>query len=394
MRKLLLLALVAPSLLCAQIQFEKGYFIDNAGSRTPCLIRNADWKNNPESFDYRLTEAGEIQTAEIGAIAEFTIEGAATYRRFTIDLDQSTDDPSMLDFDSQPRFEQRQVFLKALVSGRATLYKYEAPEGVHFFYAREGEAVQPLVYKKYRRDGSMEIFENSAFRQTLWNELQCDGLNRASFGRLAYKEGDLADVFVRYNKCHDPNYTQKYQKEDHLLFNLTIRSGINISSGKLNVQSTSFPNAVTPRFGAEFEMVLPFNKNKWSLLLEPTFRTYKADGESSSPGLYTGYAIDYNSIEFAIGIRHYFFVSQKASLFLSAYMLNDMELDATIGRPNTVFPDYEINPLSNPAVGIGFEYDKKWSVEFRYDDERELLRYNFSDARYNNISIILGYTIL
>ena len=41
---------------CAQISFEKGYYIDNSNQKVDCLIKNVDWKNNPTSFEYKLSD--------------------------------------------------------------------------------------------------------------------------------------------------------------------------------------------------------------------------------------------------------------------------------------------------------------------------------------------------
>lgn len=388
MKKTLLLFLCLPILAIGQIRFEKGYFISNDGTRTDCLIRNADWKNNPESFQYRLNPESEIQTGSIRNIAAFAIESGASYLRAEADLDRSSNNPARLDFDSQPNFEKQTVFLEVLVEGPATLYGYEAPWGVRFFYATGAGEPAPLVYKKYRREG-MKILENAAFRQTLWNLLKCEDLKQSAFDNLAYKKDALIRIFTRYNTCKDPTFKTTAHAAKGLDFNFTVRPGYTQSAAKLNLQDTEFPMASGFRMGLEFEVMLPFNKNKWALLIEPVYRSYKESGEGSS----SGYEMTYSSIEFAIGARHYFFVQPETAIFLTAYLLNDMELDAEITTPGLVYSTLEINPFSNAAVGIGFEFKKRWSAEFRYDFERELLRYNYADARFDNISIILGYTL-
>ncbi len=57
----------------AQILFEKGYFIDYRNIKIDCFIRNADWKNYPEKFDYKLSEDGEIKTIDLKETKEFGI---------------------------------------------------------------------------------------------------------------------------------------------------------------------------------------------------------------------------------------------------------------------------------------------------------------------------------
>ncbi len=388
MKKILLLSLLLPFLAIGQIRFKKGYFISNDGQRTDCLIRDADWKNNPENFQYRLNPDGEVLTGNIRNVTSFSIHDGASYVRTVAALDRSSDDPGRLDFNPQPNFEEQTVFLEVLVDGHATLYSYEAAWGIRFFYSTAQQEPTPLVYKKYRREG-LAILENAAFRQTLWNALKCEGLDASDFERLPYKKYALARIFSEYNKCQDPSYQVLVRRGNDLNFNLTLRPGFTQSSAKLNVQNTEFPSAGGFRMGLEFEVLMPFNNNKWALLIEPVYRSYAERGMAPNEGN----EIDYSSIEFAIGARHYFFVSPETAVYLTAYLLNDMELGAEIVTTGFLTRRLEINPLSNAAFGIGLKFKNSWSAEFRYDFERELLRYNFADARFDNISIILGYTL-
>ena len=50
----------------SQVTFEPGYIIDNSGQKTICLIKNNDWKNNPESFDYKINEAATVLEGNSG----------------------------------------------------------------------------------------------------------------------------------------------------------------------------------------------------------------------------------------------------------------------------------------------------------------------------------------
>ena len=75
----------------AQIQFEDGYFISNDGKKTDCLIKNIDWKNNPNEFLYKVSKDAAIKTATISDVAEFGIVNISKYQRFDVDVDQSSE---------------------------------------------------------------------------------------------------------------------------------------------------------------------------------------------------------------------------------------------------------------------------------------------------------------
>lgn len=73
-KKLLLLLLTILSFdASAQISFEKGYFITNAGEKIDCLIKNIDWKNNPVDFEYQLVQNGTLMNENIKSVQEFGI---------------------------------------------------------------------------------------------------------------------------------------------------------------------------------------------------------------------------------------------------------------------------------------------------------------------------------
>ena len=97
-----------------QITFEKGYFIDNSGRQTDCLIKNLDWKNNPTSFHYKISEQGEVSVKDITEVEVFNIINGAKYIRKTVEINRSSDKTSELDEKRKVEFNQEQLFLKEL----------------------------------------------------------------------------------------------------------------------------------------------------------------------------------------------------------------------------------------------------------------------------------------
>ena len=85
MKQTLLVLMTIISFNCySQIKFEKGYFINNDGERTDCLIKNSDWRNNPMKFQYRLTEDSISKIATIESVKEFGINSFSKYKRFYV----------------------------------------------------------------------------------------------------------------------------------------------------------------------------------------------------------------------------------------------------------------------------------------------------------------------
>ena len=68
------------------------------------------------------------------------------------------------------------------------------------------------------------------------------------------------------------------------------------------------------RFGVETEFILAFNKNKWGVTIEPTYQYYKSEKKPSDVEA----KLNYTSVEIPIGIRHYFYLSEKSKIFINA----------------------------------------------------------------------------
>ncbi|WP_417619381.1 hypothetical protein [Oceanihabitans sediminis] len=71
-KNLLFILIVILSANCySQIIYENGYYIDNSGNKVDCLIKNVDWKDNPTSFEYKLTENSDKNIATLNTVKEF-----------------------------------------------------------------------------------------------------------------------------------------------------------------------------------------------------------------------------------------------------------------------------------------------------------------------------------
>ncbi|HEB62201.1 MAG TPA: hypothetical protein ENI82_03520, partial [Bacteroidetes bacterium] len=71
----------------SQILFEKGYFIDNKGNKIECLIKNVDWVDNPDQFEYKINIESKSKIAKIENVQEFEIYNFSKFKRFFIELD-------------------------------------------------------------------------------------------------------------------------------------------------------------------------------------------------------------------------------------------------------------------------------------------------------------------
>lgn len=416
-KQLLVLLLAIISINCySQITFENGYFIDNFNKRIECQIKNEDWKDNPTEFEYKLLGNDDVQKATITSVKEFAIENTSKYIRASVDIDRSSDVMMNMSKERNPTFKLENLFLKVLVEGKSNLYEYVDGNIRRFFFDVEKNSIKQLTYKKYL-NADKNVATNNRFRQQLWQDLKCDKITK-DVNKINYNKGELISFFMDYNNCQNTttvnydkkvktvNYDKKVKRD---LFNLTIRPRLNISSLTLDKASTfetwnfDFPSKTTFGIGVEAEYILPFNKNKWSVVFEPNFEYYRSEqtiyADNVSGGKLVG-SVNYTSIQFPIGIRHYIFLNSKSLIFINALVVpfesnGGSEIEFRRGD-NSLLNSVVINTSINFALGVGYKIHNKYGLELRYYSDKEVLL-DISNANYNTdyhtASFIFGYTL-
>jgi Outer membrane protein beta-barrel domain len=388
MRKTFALICVFSSFnIFAQIRFETGYFVTENGKRTDCFIKNIDWKNNPVKFDYKLSENTPVLSISTESIQEFGIANTLKYQRFPVKIDKSSDDLSQLRLNlKKVVLAEDNLLLKTLVEGKASLYVYEDAEITKFFYRIDNSPASQLIYK--RDIAGSRIRENNTFRQQIWESLKCDSLSILDAQKMAYGKADLIEYFSKYNACKNaPNLVfDPVRKRDFI--HLSLRPGFTYSSmtvkSRYNAsQQHDFGTNPGWRFGVEAEFVLPFGKNRWVVLFEPTYYYLKLSKADE--------LIDYKSIDMNLGARRYFFLSKDSRLFLNAGFSTNIPLKSFTGSVSTGYQD--ISSSNNLNAGLGYSYHSKLSVEIRYRLSSSILTDQGYNSRFTTLSAVLGYKL-
>ena len=407
MKKLLIIFLIAFNTFnsYSQINFEKGYFINDFNDKTDCLIKNVEWKNNPSTFEYKLSEDSELQTANIQNVKEFGVSNFK-FQRFSIKIDQSSNKLGDLNYEADTKFVEETLYLKVLIEGNANLYLYEDGSLRRYFYSIDGSEVEPLVYKRYLIHGNSKIGENKGFQQQLWNDLKCKDINLNEIKNVDYTQKDLLKFFTKYNNCVGSTVNVFEKKEKRDLFNLNIRMGINVSSleiyrkGGLTYRGNfDYGNQTSFRPGIEFEYILPFNKNKWSVVFEPSYQQFEGLYESTELTVprYEYISVDYAVIDLLIGIRHYFFLNDKSKIFITGAYVAGLNMKSDNLRYQRTYEGekgVDFDNRYNPNLGLGFSYNRL-SLEFKYNFSTSIIdKYFLWSSAYDSFSVIVGYNIL
>ena len=389
----------------SQIYFENGYYINNLNQKIECQIKNEDWKNNPTEFEYKVSGTSESQKAQIGAVKEFAIYKGSKHIRAAVHIDRSRDDVQNLTLDRNPLFKTEELFLKVLIEGQANLYEYVDGNLKRYFYNVENSDIEQLVFKKYKLLDN-KIGANNQFKQQLWKDLQCSSITLNDVERLSYKKNELIKFFEKYYECSNLELTSHIPQASSDWFQVSLRprvshSSLSIRSNPSSSKDTDFGNKLGVGMGLEFEFILPFNKNKWAIILEPTYQSYVADQTKDAANVSGGKLmaeVAYKSIEIPFGLRHYFFLNDTSKLFLNISYVFDMAIDSSLELKRgdgVIIDDMKVNASNYLAIGAGYKLNDKYSVELRYFTNRTILGdYVFWHSDYKSMSLIFGYTFL
>ena len=393
-----------------QISFEKGYYIANDGQKIECLIKNVDWRSNPDQFKFKLSELDEIKTATILTVKEFGITNNSKYIRANVKIDRSRQEVSRLSSDRSPNFKEEILFLKVLVEGNASLYRYSDKNIDKFFFKNNSNQITQLVFKNYKKSDD-KIGVNNLYKQQLYNNLTCVNFKQKRVNNLNYTEKSLVKYFKDYSKCQETPLTFIQPKNEYDFFRIHLRPRINNSDLSVSHQLIfpnhimEFKNKLAFGIGVETEFVLPFNKNKWSIIFEPSYQSYKSEGLVENVSTIFGGSInskiEYSSIEIPFGFRHYFYLQNESNIFINASLVFDILLNSTFSgthfNGSSAFDSVlESESIGNFAFGLGYKLDKKFSLEMRYQTNRQIIdtnRISVWGSRYRTLSLIFGYRI-
>lgn len=397
---LLLMLFVCGHFSVAQITFEKGYFIDTLNQRTECEIKNRDWRNNPSEFEYRIS--GTVRTMTVSQLQEFGVYDKSKYTVATVQIDKSPVAFNALSRKRNAEFETRRLALKVLVEGRARLFMYENQNVVRFFYSIEGDEIRQLVYKMYH-SSTGKVLKNNEYRQDLLTKLNCGNISQKDIEKVQYKRNDLEKYFISYTRCSGQEQTSIRREESRqpdMIIRPNIGGGVTTMKYKYSdaYDALVMKNGSTYRIGAELEMVLPFNNNKWSIIADLFYQKSENNGTFEDTGN-VKFAAKHSSVNLATGGRYHFFLpgGKINKIFVEAMIqvIKPTKIDMSYYTSTSTLDGYTPGLFVQTALAAGAGVSlNRLNVE---------VRCSFADKINNNASpgeisftrtaIILSYRI-
>lgn len=411
MKKIILgTALFLSSFSLAQVKFEKGYVIDKKDNKKEVYIKNMDWEITPSSFYYKLDNNSKEVVGSLSDTKEFGIYGKTKYVFYNGNIDISSTDLSNLSSQYEPEYKNSSVFLKELTSGNKRLYTFHGINNASkFFYSdEENPEIKPLIYKKYYLEGNeSRIATNDTYIKQLEDIFKNDPKIKSLITKAKYNEKSLLQIFT-YNSPQDIKNNLNKGEDKKINFGLNIRPGINfyspIKTTNLISQGDNFPSTTNFRLGVEAVITLPFNRNKWAIIVEPTYsaHTFKEVTAVSYNSLYSMGMDSYSFINIPIGIRHSMFLNENSKFFVNA-SINSFRFNTGNAKNIDFYYNgtiFDKTPLSSNQIfksmsfGGGYTYKNKYTVEVRYDTPNNIIdKKTLQTAKYSYTSIILGYNI-
>jgi hypothetical protein len=394
----------------SQILFEKGYFINNSDERVECLIKNMEWKNNPVDLEYKLSPDGAIQKILVDDAKEFGIGDSLKFIGVHVNIDRSSENPNEISSESKPVFHDELLFLGTIIEGKASLYFYMNGSLSRFFYKIDNSEIKQLVFKSYLVENAnnfsirdKKIGQNMSFRQQLFNDLKSPALNMKDFEVLGYNKKELKRLFIKYNESTNLSYSVFEEEKKRDWFDFSLDAGLNNSKLDMNNSAGTyieFENEFSFRFGLEAQITLPFNKNKWSIILEPAYQSYN----SKTTTVIEGYTTDgtlvsdikFQSVQLSTGVRHSFFLDDKSEIFLNAFYVHDFTFNSTVKHVLNNYAPTELNikPIDCFSLGVGYQFKNRYGLEIRYSTKRELLTdYMYWESNFSTLTVLFKYTL-
>jgi hypothetical protein len=401
-KTIILLCLILNVHIWSQVNFEKGYYIDINNRKNEGLIKNEDWNESPNQILFKKDSLSQSFTIKTSDLLEFQVDGSSKYIKKDVQLDMSSEDLNNLSSKKAPEWESKAILLKCIVESQFSLYEYKNGKTIRYFCSKDNSNIEQLVFKKYKID--LSYYENASFMQQLYMGYKCQSTTTDRVKRVNYELSSLKRYFLEVNNCNGSTIIEKTRQSKDKV-NFKIKAGINSSSLLVDFidyrQDIKFDNEVTYRVGLELEYVLPFNRNKWSLFLEPSYQSkYKSKKETfyqtSVIGNYSfvsegKYAVSYNTFDFLLGAKYYMFTSKNSKLFLDLGLVHSLDINKNIERDSN--EEFLLTSTATSfSYGLGFVY-KKISIEYRYSKRNVLDKYLSVGSSFNTSSLILGYSI-
>lgn len=377
----------------AQVTFEKGYYINKKGEKFEGYIKNQEWLKTPNSILFKNNINNEEIEIDAKDIKEFEIYQELNYKSFYIKkynyiLKESDN--------RNPTFENEEILLNKIVGGKLNLYSYSGNKMKKTFFLekKNGDFLQLVNFRVTLPNNQILLY--STYKQDLESFLNCTSVKDELLKEIKYSSRSLKNLVEKHNDCNG-SISKSYNLNDKKA-KFFIIPKLGLSFNNLNLKNTSIDfneniNGLGFYFGAELEISLPFNKRKWSFLIEPSYTIYeieKTGAKYNSEGITSRD----KRLQFGVGLRHYFLIKNK-EVYATGRLFVPVSLDKSVEYSQFENVN-EFTSFSIISIGIGTRIKNKIYTELNFGlPIIDTPVRNRTDINYSTFSVFLtiGYKI-
>ena len=403
---LILLFTISNFIVKSQALYVKGYFVDNNGFKTECLIENKDWESSPRELHYKMSETSIPRKLNTDSISLFELPGYSKYISKTLQIDKSSSDITNLSTVKNAVWQTEKLVLQVLVEGKACLYMYNELNLTRFFYSVNDSNTQQLVNKMYQvtnANGTNFVATNNNFRQQLFAEVN-NPTYKYVLSKIMYEQKELTKYFEDYNaqfKTTKKVLVKEKTKKD--FFKAAIMVGVNYTNMKVvevfhPINSQDFGAFISPLIGAEFEFNLPLARNNWSILLQPVYNSKisgKLQNISHSDNQPIESEFSYQGIDIPLGVRYRYSLNSKLKVNATGYvetgLMSWYKTSISVDQKPFVIL---LERALTPGFSIGVDYDNIGLELKAFANKDFIVRQQTFRTDFNVISLGFKYRLV
>lgn len=336
-----LLYIAGSAQVYAQKTILKGYIVKLNNDTTQGYIDYKNWNKTPNSIKFYNALNDKPQNLDAKNINGFGITDdkyKESYVAKQVQLETSPQQLSKLDFNREPSFDEKVLFLRVVSQGDLTLLKY-VNDRDHYFIDN-GNKTEELINKRYyANDSKSQIAYNALYKKQLSDLLVNDkNISNNEFGKLSFYESDISKIIEKHNQSKPSSYKAIANKNEKLTAKFGVIFGGSYST--LNFNNVDFKSSTNIEPGISLLLTIPRSSEKLAINLDLLYRSLKFEGtkqirQSDFQYSNQNYLFDGKYIKLNAMFR-YTFANTTLKPFLNLGVSSAYALDL---KENTIFED-------------------------------------------------------
>ena len=398
----------------SQENYLPGYVINLKRDTVSGFIDYRNWEKNPDQIHFRDKIINKPITLKPTDITEFRVLDEIYLSGIVeSEISQSKNDLLATD-DPDLHIKVDTTFLETLFIGKKSLYYYNTSYGKENFYIKQGDEYQLLLHKKYLKTKEQKnvIIDNKKYIEQLAIYLADRPSIQSRINNTLYNKKSLSNLFQDYYSISKSDLV--FQKKiEKISTEIGILAGASLSS--LEFKSDDFTFLVKSKYsqstnfttGLFFNLILPRNQRKWSIINELQYTQYKVNGEYKEIENENIYTLTKTEIGLSYltlnNMIRYKYPIGKVSIYLNGGISNGFSIDQINTKIKTTRFYTTENTESGNALrstrkyaqgflaGTGLNYNK-FSFEIRFELGNGMSEFTALNSTTKKYFFLFGYS--